>query len=137
MLQALRQEAASRRAKWPVVVAADAAAPDSTEFRRLAALASRAADDVRRQILALDGPALLVNPGLMARYGLMPLLTEFAQASGTRGGPPSLWLLIPQPGDGMPRIDGSGLQVIGAAQWARLTDVWLANSHRAGTRPAA
>jgi hypothetical protein len=65
----------------------------------------------------------------------MEVLTEIAQASGTRSGPPSLWLLVPQPDPGMPHIDGVTLPVISAANWARLTDTWVANAHRAGTRP--
>jgi hypothetical protein len=40
-------------------------------------------------LLALDRPALLLNPGLLARYDLMPMLSELAQASGTRDGPPT------------------------------------------------
>ena len=135
MLRALHDEAIARGARWPVVVAADAAEPDSKDSSRLVGLAAKAADVMRRQVLALNEPALLVNPGLLARYKLMEVLTEMAQASGTRSGPPSLWLLVPQPDPGMPHIDGVTLPVISAANWARLTDTWLANAHRAGTRP--
>ena len=62
----------------------------------------------------------------------VPMLTDLAQASGTRGGPPSLWVLVPQADEGMPMIDGASLPVMSAANWARLTDPWLANAHRAG-----
>jgi hypothetical protein len=137
LLQALREEAAARNAKWSVVLAADAARPDAKDFTRLLSLAARAAQSVRRQLLALTEPALLMNPGLLGRYKLMPILTDLAQAAGTRGGPPGLWLLVPQPDEGMPRIDGAALPVISSANWARLTDPWLANAHRAGARPAA
>ncbi len=137
LLQALRGEAATRRANWSVVLAADAAQPDTKDFKRLLSLAARAAEGVRRGLLALAEPALLVNPGLLARYDLMPILTDLAQASGTRGGPPGLWLLIPQLDEGMPRIDGAALPVISSANWAHLTDPWLTNAHRAGARPAA
>jgi hypothetical protein len=38
----------------------------------------------------------------------------------------------------MPRIDDASLPVMSAANWARLTDPWLANAHRAaGARSAA
>ena len=68
----------------------------------------------------------------------MPMLSDLAQASGTRDGPPSLWLLVPQSDGGMPRIDDASLPVMSAANWARLTDPWLANAHRAaGARSAA
>jgi hypothetical protein len=89
---------------------------------------------VRDQVLSLRSPALLTRPGLLARYELMDMLTLFSQASGTRVGPPSLWLLIPQSDAGMPRIEGAALPVISSSNWARLTDTWIANAHRAGGR---
>lgn len=132
LLREMRAEAEARKVKWPVVLSADAEGHDGKGFRNLLRLATKAAERVRTSLLALDRPALLVNPGLLARYDLMPMLTDLAQASGTRGGPPSLWLLVPQADDGMPRIDDAYLPVISAANWARLTDPWLANAHRAG-----
>jgi hypothetical protein len=138
LLREMRAEAAARRVKWQVVVAADADPPDGKGFRNLLRLATNAAVRIRARLLALDGPALLVNPGLLARYDLMPMLSDLAQVSGTKDGPPSLWLLIAQPDSGTPRIDAAALPVISAANWARLTDPWLANAHRAGgSRSAA
>jgi hypothetical protein len=138
LLREMRAEAEARRVKWPVVLAADAEGHDGKGFRNLLRLATQAAERVCATLLALDRPALLVNPGLLARYDLMPLLSDLAQASGTRGGPPSLWLLVPQSDGGMPRIDDASLPVMSAANWARLTDPWLANAHRAaGARSAA
>jgi serine/threonine protein kinase len=138
LLREMRAEAEARRVKWPVVLAADAEGHDGKGFRNLLRLATQGAERVRATLLALDRPALLVNPGLLARYDLMPMLSDLAQASGTRGGPPSLWLLVPQSDGGMPRIDDASLPVMSAANWARLTDPWLANAHRAaGARSAA
>ena len=138
LLREMRAEAEARKVKWPVVLAADAEGHDGKGFRNLLRLATKAAERVSATVLALDRPALLVNPGLLARYDLMPMLNDLAQASGTRGGPPSLWLLVPQTDGGMPMIDGASLPVMSAANWARLTDPWLANAHRAGgTRSAA
>ena len=102
LLREMRAEAEARKVKWPVVLAADAEGHDGKGFRNLLRLATKAAERVRATVLALDRPALLVNPGLLARYDLMPMLTDLAQASGTRGGPPSLWLLVPQADGGMP-----------------------------------
>ena len=132
LLREMRTEAQARKVKWPVVLSADAEGYDGKGFRNLLRLATKAGERARTTLLELDRPALLVNPGLLARYDLMPMLTDLAQASGTRGGPPSLWLLVPQPDDGMPRIDDASLPVMSAANWARLTDPWLANAHRAG-----
>jgi hypothetical protein len=137
LLREMRAEALARKVNWPVVLAADAEPPEGRGFRNLIRLATKAAERVRTQLLVESRPALLVNPGLLARYDLMPMLTDLAQASGTKGGPPSLWLLVPQPDGGMPRIDAAALPVISAANWARLTDPWLVNAHRAGSARSA
>jgi len=137
MLRAMRAEAEARRVQWPRALAADAAARDSTDFKNLLRLAARAAPRVKEQVLALGTPALLTRPGLIARYDLMEMLVAFSQASGAAGGPRSLWLLIPQAEQGLPQIDGAVLPVISAANWVRLTESWLANAHRAGSRSAA
>lgn len=121
---------------WPKAIAADAAGRDSADFKNLLRLAHRAAPRMRDEVLALRGPALLTRPGLLARYDLVPMLEELAQTSGTAGGPPSLWLLVPQDGPGRPRIGAAVLRVISGANWAHLTPLWLQNAHRAGGRAA-
>lgn len=136
MLRAMREEATARRVLWPKALAADAAPADSTDFRHLLSLAARAAPRLKSEILALREPALLTCPGLLARYDLLDVLEGFAQASGASGGPPSLWLLLPQSAAGRPQIDGVVLPVISGANWARLTDPWVDNRHRAGQRAA-
>jgi serine/threonine protein kinase len=137
MLHAMRARAEERRIAWPKALMADAAARDSADFRNLLRLAAEAAPRVAKEVLALRQPALLTRPGLIARYDLMTMLDEFSQASGASGGPPSLWLLIPQAAPGRPQIDGAILPVISAANWTQLTAPWLANAHRAGGRSAA
>ena len=90
------------------------------------------------QIAEVNGNDIIRNVcEPLVDYDLMELLVELSQASGTADGPPSLWLLVAQPGDGMPTIDGTVLPVIAASNWARLTDSWLDNMHRAGGRSAA
>jgi hypothetical protein len=106
MFRAMRAEAEARRVQWPKALAADAAGQDSSDFRNLLRLAARAAPRVREEVLAFRTPALLARPGLVARYDLMDMLAAFSQASGAAGGPPSLWLLIPQAGPALPQIDG-------------------------------
>lgn len=137
MLRAMREEAVARRVQWPKALAADAALRDSADFKNLLRLASRAAPRVKDQVLSLRAPALLTQPGLIARYDLMDMLVAFSLASGAAGGPQSIWLLIPQAEHGPPQIDGSVLPVISAANWTRLTKSWLTNEHRAGGRNAA
>jgi hypothetical protein len=137
MLHAMRAEAEARRVSWPVALATDAATRNSPEFRNLLRLAARDAPRVRDEVLGLRAPTLMTRLGLLARYDLMVMLVGLAQASGAAGGPPSLWLLLPQPQPGMPQVDGVVLPVIGTANWARLTEPWLRNEHRTGGRSAA
>lgn len=137
MLRAMRAEAAARRILWPKALAADAAGAGSADFKNLLRLAARSAPSVVDAVMALREPALLTRPGLLARYDLMDMLSAFSQASGAAGGPPGLWLIIPQAGPGMPQIDGAVLPVISSANWTRLTEAWLNNAHRAGGRTAA
>jgi hypothetical protein len=136
MLQAMRAEAEARRVPWPKVLAADAMARDSRDFQNLLRHASRAAPRVRDHVLALREPVLLTRPGLLARYQLMDMLSDFSQASGTRNGPPGLWLLLPQPDPGMPRVDNTVVPVISSANWARLSEAWITNAHRAARSAA-
>jgi hypothetical protein len=114
-------------------------ARNSRDFQNLLRHASRAAPRVRDHVLALREPALLTRPGLLARYQVMDMMSDFSQASGTRNGPPSLWLLLPQSDPGMPRVNDAVLPVISSANWARLSEAWITNAHRAGagTRSAA
>jgi serine/threonine protein kinase len=136
MLRAMRAEAEARRVSWATALAADAATRDSADFRNLLRLAARAAPRVKEEVLALRTPALLTRPGLLARYDLMDMLANIAQASGAAGGPPSVWLLIPQASPGLPVIDSAVLPVISAANCAWLTRSWLENAHRAINRAA-
>ncbi|MFK4511795.1 BREX system serine/threonine kinase PglW [Bradyrhizobium daqingense] len=137
MLRAMRAEAEARRVQWPKALAADADLRDSADFKNLLRLASRAAPRVKEEVLGLRTPTLLTRPGLIARYDLIDMLVDFSQASGAAGGPPSIWLLIPQAEHGPPQIDRTLLPVISVANWTRLTDSWLKNAHRAGGRSAA
>ena len=79
-------------------------------------------------------PALLTRPGLIARYDLMEMLVAFSQASGAAGGPPSIWLLIPQAEQGPPQIDGAVLPVISGGELDQ-ADRTLARQRASGRRP--
>ena len=86
--------------------------------------------------MTLKEPALLIRPGLLARYDQMQILDGFAQGSGAKDGPPSLWLLLAQSAQGLPRVDNAVLPVFSGANWAHVTETWINNAHRAGQRAA-
>jgi hypothetical protein len=85
MVRAMRAEATARRVHWPLAPAADAASPDSADCKRLLGLAPRAAPRVRDELLALRTPALLIRPGLLARYGQIEVTQRSRGWHWTRG----------------------------------------------------
>ena len=82
-------------------------------------------------------PALLTRPGLLARYDLMDMLVGLR--AGLRRGGRAAEPLAPDAagGPGRRRSMAPCFRSSPAANWARLTDPWLANAHRAGGRSAA
>ena len=60
----MRTVAAAAGARWDVVLQADAAPPDSRDWRNLQILVRRAIPAVERTLFAADRPVLLVYPGL-------------------------------------------------------------------------
>jgi hypothetical protein len=128
VLEALRAEAAAIKAQWPVVLAADAEAPGSRDRTNLANLVSRAKPRMVAALAAITGPTLLLNAGLLARYGLMELFAPL-QDHARRG--PAIVLLIPGNDQStLPTIDGTQLPVVQASDWARVPSDWVRRSVR-------
>ncbi len=57
--------------KWEVVLRADAAEANSRDWQNLQRLVNRALPGMAEEVLASQAPALLTDPGLMGRYGLV------------------------------------------------------------------
>ena len=77
---------------------------------------------------------LLVNTGLLARYGLMSLVTEIEAAAGRPHHTPVVWLLLPSSQQGLPTIDGVPVPLINNinnSQTLALPQAWVENKHRA------
>jgi hypothetical protein len=62
LIQEMKAVAASAGAKWEVVLKADNASPQSTDWRRLQMLVRQAMPAVERALLKADQPVLLVYP---------------------------------------------------------------------------
>ena len=132
LVSAMKQEAAKAPVNWDVVLRADAAPRDGTEWRNLQLLVTRAMASVTTSLLARPGTVLLINPGLLARYDRLGLLHEVHQQLGKPGGLQGLWVLVPADGQAVqPLLDGVAVPVIGRGQWARIPEPWLRNEHRA------
>lgn len=136
LLDAMHAEAKANTVDWSVVLNADAAGRGSRDWPNLLRLVGLAAPALENQLGRSAELILLVHPGLIARYDLMPMLTRLASEAGNPGRAPALVVLVPMLLPGAPAIDGSAVPVIGTAQWAAIPDAWVANAHRAGTRAA-
>jgi hypothetical protein len=133
MLKALRQQSDELKVNWNVVLMADGAAPTSADWGRLMRLVHKTLPRVKQALLDATTPVLLVNSGLIARYGLMSLIDDLRDEVGRPGKLSSLWMLLPMAAPGLPTIDDAPVPVITSTQWATVPVAWAKNLHRAAT----
>ena len=128
LIRHMRAAARDAGADWSVVLRADRQPADSTDRANLLRLVEhRALPRVRDELAAAPRAVLLTNLGLLARYGRMTFLDELRDAAGRAGGPPGVWLLVPDDEqETRPMLDGRPVPVFTAAQWARVPGAWLA-----------
>jgi hypothetical protein len=128
LLDAMREQADLLGVQWPVVLEADAPEAPDRSRRNLLTLVQKARPAVERALASLDRPTLLAHPGLLARYGLLPLLQPL-QDRARRG--PGVVVLIPDyEQNALPQVDGVALPVVHPSDWARVPRGW----HRRGVR---
>lgn len=127
--------AAQAGASWEVVLRADGTERDSRDWRNLVTLVRRAIPAVERALLESEKTVLVTYSGLLARYEQLDMLDRLRDATERQEGTPGFLVLLPADQQtNMPVIDGTPLPVVLASQWARLTDVWISNGHRASRR---
>jgi len=131
MLAAMQRLARDNQVPWDVVVASDDPA-SGRKWENLCRMAKQAGDILKQALLTERRPLLLIRAAILARYDLMDVLTSLAQSSGTRGGVPGVWLLVP--GGDAPRLDGRLVSLEGTGQKAVVPLGWIKNLHR-GTPP--
>jgi serine/threonine protein kinase len=131
LLKALRIEATAARVDWNMVLRADAAEPGSGDWTKLQRLVQRTLVSLKPVLLNSAAPLMLTNVGLLARYGLMALVTEIETSAGRPGHTPSLWLLLPSHKQGLPVIDGVPVPLVNGTQAFALPQAWVENKHRA------
>jgi hypothetical protein len=135
LLAELKAQAAAARVDWNVVLHADAADKASRDWTNLMRLVQRTLPALRTALLHSTAPVLMVNAGLLARYDLMPFITEIEAAAGRPGQSPSVWLLLPTTQQGLPVIDGVPVPLVNNihnTQTLALPQAWIENQHRAG-----
>jgi serine/threonine protein kinase len=136
LIDLMRAKAETLGISWKKVLEADGTGYDGRDFSKLLELVRRIGPDLERELMHETRRALLVHPGLLSRYGQLALLDKLRNAAGSRRGPPSLWLLVPQETAGLPMLDGHPIPVLSSAEWVHLNEAWLVNAHRAGTAAA-
>lgn len=134
-LNALHAQADQRRARWDVVLKADAAPANSTDWRNLQRLVEAALPQVESSLRSREQTKLVVNPGLLARYDRLNLFAELAQEVGRTNGIHGLWILVPANDQSpLPVLNRKPIPITNSAQHARLTEAWLSNRHRAAEK---
>ncbi len=137
-LAALRDVAREKKIRrWEVILEADGENPESRNWGNLMALVNLAIPRVEEQIKAESGTVLLTDPGLLARYGRMDLISRLQDQVFLHGGRPEglfgLWMLIPSDDQNAgPSINGEAVPVITPGQWARIPDGWIHGLHHQG-----
>jgi hypothetical protein len=131
-LKALRKQANQKRARWEVVLKADAAQPNSADWRNLQRLVEAVLPQIESSLRSREQTRLVVNPGLLARYDRLNLLGQLAQDVGRSNGIHGLWILVPANDQSpLPLLNHKPIPITNAAQHARITEAWLSNRHRA------
>jgi serine/threonine protein kinase len=131
LLKALRAEAATAKVDWSKVLSADAAEPGSRDWTNLQRLVQRTLTNMKPELLTNANPILLTNVGLLARYGLMSLVTEIESAAGRPGNTPSVWMLLASHKQGLPFIDATPVPLVNSSLAFGLPQAWTENKHRA------
>ncbi len=139
LLNELKAQASAARVDWNVVLHADATDPttkgSSRDWTNLMRLVQRTLPALRTALLQSPAPVLLVSAGLLARYDLMPLITEIEATAGRPAQTPSVWLLLATAHQGLPVIDGVAVPLVNNidnTQTLALPQAWVENQHRAG-----
>lgn len=127
LLDAMRTIADARGYTWDRVLTADAELPESRHRQRLAELLAASIPAVEAAIRACKAPALLVNPGLLARYNQLSFIDRLREDPG-----PGVWLLVAGQDTHKPMIDSEPVPLTSPNHWARVTLYWIQNLHRAG-----
>ncbi|MCG5541815.1 MULTISPECIES: BREX system serine/threonine kinase PglW [unclassified Halorhodospira] len=125
LLRAMRDVADERRVQWSKVLEADAAGPKGPDWKKLLQVVGEAVRRMRPHVIEPPQPLLLLNPGLLVRYGHIALLNQVRDAC-EQGKHPGVLLLLPgSSATTMPVIDDQALPIVHASEWLHADRHWL------------
>jgi hypothetical protein len=127
----LRTEAEELHVDWSVVEQADGTDTSSQDWKNLIHLVSMAQPKIEESLLKRDEHLLLVHPGLIARYDMMPLLETLRDRTGSDVSCPGVWVLVAtDEQSNMPFLDDAEIPLISPGQRAKVSEPWIDNLHR-------
>jgi serine/threonine protein kinase len=131
LFSALRAEARDLDIDWSIIEHADGAEPMSQDWSNLLHLTGRVAPKIAADLMNREGPILLVNPGLIARYDQMSILETLRDNVGHDVPCPGIWVLVAADGQSeMPILDHAVIPLITSGQRAKVSEGWIDNIHR-------
>lgn len=131
LFDVLREEAKELEVDWSIIEQADGADPTSQDWKNLMHLIGRVGPKLTDKLAQRREHLLLVNPGLIARYDLMPILETLRDKVGHDSACPGLWVLVASDGQNdMPILDHAEIPLITPGQRAKVSESWIDNLHR-------
>ena len=131
LFDVLREEAKELEVDWTIIEQADGADPTSQDWKNLMHLIGRVGPKLTDKLAQRREHLLLVNPGLIARYDLMPILESLRDKVGHDAPCPGLWVLVASDGQNdMPILDHAEIPLITPGQRAKVSESWIDNLHR-------
>ena len=127
----LRREAEELDVAWQVVQQADGCSTRDQDWKNLLHLVSLVQPKMEQDLLRRKGHLLLVHPGLIARYDMMPLLETLRDRVGHDAQCPGAWVLVPaDEQNDMPFLDDAEIPLISPGQRTKVSEAWIDNLHR-------
>lgn len=125
-LTRLRRTVEENRADWRFVLATDALPDDDQDRAVVRGVVQEVLHSLHDEIARVEGPVILTQPGVLARFDALDVVTPLASMSSPHDH--AVWLLAPQPLEhGAPTIDGAAVPVSAPGQWLVVPGAWLAS----------
>ena len=132
LFDALREEAKELEVDWSNIEEADGADPSSQDWNNLLHIGP-AGPKIAARLAQRPEHLLLVHPGLIARYDLMPILETLRDKVGHDVPCPGLWVLVATDGQNdMPILDHAEIPLITPGQRAKVSENWIDNRESTG-----